>query len=84
MLSRLARGEGGDCGDPGDGTDRGESGDGGAGESVFSGKILSASNGFTAGWGGSISRASIKGGSGSGLISSSGTSASELVSSEHP
>ena len=84
MLSRLARGEGGDCGDPGDGTDRGESGDGAAGESVFCGKIVSSSNGLTTGWGGSISRASIKGGSRSGLISSNGTSASGLVSSEYP
>lgn len=87
LLSRLDLGEGGDppdCGDPGDGTDRGESGDGGAGESVFSGKRFSSSNGFTAGWGGSISRASIRGGSGSGLISSKGTSASGLASSEYP
>ena len=83
LLSREALGEGGDCGDPGDGTDRGESGEWTAGDSVVSGRALSPSSGLT-GCGGSISLASIRGGRGSGLISSKGTSASGLASSEYP
>ena len=82
-MSLLGLGEGGDCGDLGDGTDNGESGDGAAGESVFSGKRFSSIKGFP-GWGKSTSPASIRGGSGSGLISSNGTSPSGVSLSVYP